>query len=73
MRQRWICFVNGDGPWSANLRFAYGPLGECKAIDESQFAGRRRVGHCNALKEAGNDTFIPIVISLTAGRISLLN
>ncbi|KAJ6148669.1 hypothetical protein N7497_010651 [Penicillium chrysogenum] len=73
MRQRWIWFVNGDGPWSANLRFAYGPLGECKEIDESQFAGRRRVGHCNALKEAGNDTFIPIVIALTAGRISLLN
>ncbi|CAI7592893.1 unnamed protein product [Penicillium palitans] len=73
MRQRWIRFVNGDGPWSTNLRFAFGPLGECREIDESQFAARRRVEHCKVLKEAGNSAYMPIVFALTAGRISLLN
>ncbi|KAJ5418362.1 uncharacterized protein N7487_001912 [Penicillium crustosum] len=73
MRQRWIQFVNGDGPWSTGLRFAFGPLGECREIYESQFAARRRVEHCKMLKEAGNDTYMSIVFALTAGRISLLN
>ncbi|KGO55122.1 Carboxylesterase, type B [Penicillium expansum] len=73
MRQRWIRFVNGDGPWSADLRFAFGPLGECKEIDELQFAARRRVEHCKILKKAGNSAYMPIVFALTAGRISLLN
>ncbi|CAI7634241.1 unnamed protein product [Penicillium glandicola] len=73
MRQRWIQFVNGNGPWSADLRFAFGPSGECKEIDESQFAARRRVEHCKVLKEAGTSAYMPIVFALTAGRISLLN
>ncbi|KAJ6099443.1 hypothetical protein N7467_000978 [Penicillium canescens] len=73
MRQRWIKFVNGDGPWDADKRFAFGPVGECKEIDEVQFAARRRVDHCKVLKEMGASVYMPIIFALTAGRISLLN
>lgn len=73
MRQRWISFVSGKEPWSVDRRFAYGPLGECKEIDETQFAVRRRVEHCRVLKEAGIGAYLPILAALTAGRISLLN
>jgi carboxylesterase type B len=73
MRQRWIRFVNGDEPWSEHQRFAFGPVGECKEIDEIQFADRRRVEHCKVLKEAGAGAYMPIVFALTAGRINLLN
>ncbi|KAJ5159473.1 Carboxylesterase type B [Penicillium canariense] len=73
MRQRWISFVSGQGPWSEDHRFAFGPLGECKEINETQFAARRRVEHCKLLKEAGTGAYLPIIVALTAGRISLLN
>lgn len=73
MRHRWIKFVTGERPWSEGLRYAYGPLGECKEIDEAQFAARRRVEHCRVLQEAGIGCYMPIIASLTAGRISLLN
>ncbi|KAF9889574.1 hypothetical protein FE257_007082 [Aspergillus nanangensis] len=73
MRHRWIDFVNGDAPWSMDKRFAFGPVGECREISEAQFAGRRRVAHMKALREAGPGAYMPIVFALTAGKISLLN
>lgn len=73
MRERWIQFVSGGEPWPVDRRFAYGPLGESKEIDEAQFAARRRVQHCKELKEAGIGVYLPILFALTAGRISLLN
>ncbi|KAJ5453568.1 Carboxylesterasetype B [Penicillium daleae] len=73
MRNRWINFVSGESPWSDEHRYAYGPLGECKEIDEAQFSARRRVEHCKVLQEAGIASYMPIIASLTAGRISLLN
>lgn len=73
MRQRWINFVSGKAPWSVNSRFAFGPVGECKEINEAQFAARRRVEHCRVLKEAGAGVYMPILVALTAGRINLLN
>lgn len=73
MRQRWISFVSGQAPWSANSRFAFGPVGECKEISEAQFAARRRIEHCKALQEAGAGVYMPILFALTAGRINLLN
>ncbi|KAJ5388779.1 Carboxylesterase type B [Penicillium cosmopolitanum] len=73
MRQRWISFVSGQAPWSVNSRFAFGPVGECKEINEVQFAARRRVEHCKALQEAGAGVYMPILFALTAGRINLLN
>ncbi|EYE92028.1 putative carboxylesterase [Aspergillus ruber CBS 135680] len=73
MRRRWASFVNGDAPWPEQKRYAYGPFGVCGEIDEGQFAGRRRIGHIKALREAGKDVFLPIVFALAAGKISLLN
>jgi hypothetical protein len=65
--------VNGDQPWNPQRRFAYGPFGECREIDEHQFAARRRVEQMKVLREAGIGVYIPIMLALTAGRISLLN
>ncbi|KAL4955200.1 Alpha/Beta hydrolase protein [Aspergillus filifer] len=73
MRRRWVNFVAGTNPWIVERRFAFGPVGECKEIDEKQFAARRRVGHLKLLKEAGIGVYLPIVFALTAGKISLLN
>jgi carboxylesterase type B len=76
MRNRWIRFINGEEPWSpisTGKRFAFGPYGECKEINEKQFAARRRVAHMQVLKEAGFAVYAPIMNKLTAGRISLLN
>jgi hypothetical protein len=73
MRQRWTSFVSGQAPWSVNNRFAFGPVGECKEINEAQFAARRRVEHCKVLQEAGAGVYMPILFALTAGRINLLN
>jgi carboxylesterase type B len=73
MRNRWIRFVYGENPWSEEHRYAYGPCGECKEINETQFAARRRVEHCKVLQEASVSSYMPIIASLTAGRISLLN
>ncbi|KAJ5924556.1 Carboxylesterase type B [Penicillium verhagenii] len=73
MRQRWIDFVSGHAPWSNDKRFAYGPVGECKEINKTQFSARRRVEHCQILREAGSVVYMPILGALTAGRISLLN
>lgn len=73
MRRRWVALVNGEAPWSGERRFAYGPLGECREIDEVLFAGRRRVGHMGVLREVGREVYLGIVGALTAGKISLLN
>ncbi|KAJ5256843.1 Carboxylesterase type B [Penicillium angulare] len=73
MRQRWIAFVSGDPPWAGDRRFGYGPLGECTEISEEQFSTRRRSKHCELLRDAGMEVYMPILASLTAGRISLLN
>ncbi|KAJ5894813.1 hypothetical protein N7495_006504 [Penicillium taxi] len=73
MRQRWISFASGEAPWSAENVFAYGPVGDCKEIKNDQFAVRRRIEHCKVLQEAGMNVYMPILGSLTAGRINLLN
>lgn len=76
MRSRWIRFINGEEPWSptsTGKRFAFGPYGESKEINEKQFAARRRVAHTKVLKEARFEVYRPIMNELTAGRISLLN
>ncbi|KAB8276025.1 Alpha/Beta hydrolase protein [Aspergillus minisclerotigenes] len=72
-RKRWIRFVSGSSPWSSEQRFAFGPVGDCKEISETQFAGRRRVNHLKVLREAGVGAYMPIATALTAGKISLLN
>lgn len=82
MRNRWIRFINGEEPWTSfssssssgrRTRFAFGPFGESREIDETQFARRRREAHMKMLREAGPGVYGPILLPLTAGRISLLN
>ncbi|KAJ5083398.1 Carboxylesterase type B [Penicillium angulare] len=73
MRQRWIAFISGQPPWAGDRRFGYGPLGECMEISEEQFSTRRRSKHCDLLRDAGIEVYMPILAALTAGRISLLN
>ncbi|KAI9822437.1 MAG: hypothetical protein M1827_000156 [Pycnora praestabilis] len=73
MRARWINFVNGQPPWSAERRMAFGPFGESKEIGEREFAARRRVRHMELLKEIGLEELNPVFAALAAGRISLEN
>lgn len=77
MRNRWISFVNGSEPWSelstTQKRFAFGPYGDCKEIDQRQFAGRRRVHVLELLREVGPQVYNGIANKLAAGKISLLN
>jgi carboxylesterase type B len=76
MRHRWIKFIHGEEPWapiSTGKRFAFGPYGESKEIDQRQFGARRRVAQMKLLMEAGFDVYGPIMNKLTAGKISLLN
>jgi carboxylesterase type B len=73
MRQRWIDFISGQAPWSSDRRFAYGPVGECREINEEQFTAYRRTEHCRILRDTGVKVYMPILVALTAGRISLLN
>lgn len=77
MRNRWINFVNGRKPWSefstTQKRFAFGPYGDCKEIDQRQFAGRRRAHVLGLLREVGPQVYNGIANKLAAGKISLLN
>lgn len=77
MRNRWISFVSGGEPWSelstTQKRFAFGPNGDCKEIDQRQFAGRRRAHVFELLREVGPQVYNGISNKLAAGKISLLN
>lgn len=79
MRTRWIQFIRGEQPWTplresgGGKRFAFGPYGESREIDETQFSRRRRVHHARVLREAGIKVYGGIMTKLTAGRISFEN
>lgn len=77
MRGRWISFVSGNEPWSelssTGKKFAFGPYGYCKEIDQRQFAGRRRAHVLELLREVGPQVYNGIANKLGAGKISLLN
>lgn len=77
MRNRWISFVGGSEPWSelsaTEKRFAFGPYGDCKEIDQGQFSGRRRAHVLELLREVGPQVYNGIANKLAAGKISLLN
>lgn len=77
MRKRWTAFINGKEPWSefstTGQRFALGPFGDCREIDNGQFAARRRVPALKLLKEIGPQVYGTIANKLAAGKISLLN
>ncbi|KAK5094650.1 hypothetical protein LTS08_008506 [Lithohypha guttulata] len=73
LRARWIAFINGDDPWSTAKTFAFGPVGECRELDDSEIASRRRKRHIDFLRTCDPDSVSLVVKSLAAGRISLLN
>ena len=77
MRRRWTTFVSGKEPWAElsamGKKFAFGPYGDCKEIDQRQFAARRRVHVLKLLKEVGPQVYNGIANKLAAGKISLLN
>jgi carboxylesterase type B len=73
MRGRWIAFVNGEGPWSSDKRYAFGPLGECGEIGEGGYKARRRVGHFEMLKKSDQGEIVKIFMGLAAGRLGLDN
>ena len=73
MRKKWISFVNGDEPWTKNRKYAFGPHGVHKEIDEKEFASRRRARHVQLLRDIQPANMYAVARPLIAGRISLLN
>lgn len=69
--------MGGSEPWSelsaTEKRFAFGPYGDCKEIDQGQFSGRRRAHVLELLREVGPQVYNGIANKLAAGKISLLN
>lgn len=73
MRKRFIMFITGETPWSEEKAFAFGPVGQCKEIDEEEVAHRRRVSCIDAIKKMPPAEVNAAFGSLAAGRISLHN
>ncbi|KAM5372475.1 hypothetical protein ACJZ2D_007513 [Fusarium nematophilum] len=73
MQQKWIEFVYGENPWKPEEPFAFGPLGECRAVDDHGLRARRRCRHVDALKDVGLEKVNAVVRALANGRGSLLN
>ncbi|KAF1356373.1 Alpha/Beta hydrolase protein [Delphinella strobiligena] len=73
MQRRCIFFVNGEAPWSAERLFAFGPLGDCKEIDNAALATRRRIRQSERLQEMTGSDLKAAFGSLAAGRIDLHN
>ncbi|KAL1646874.1 hypothetical protein SLS58_003009 [Diplodia intermedia] len=73
MRRRWIAFVNGEAPWSADTTFAFGPHGDCSELDAGGFAARRRTVQLSTLERVEPAQVGAVFAALAAGRVSLLN
>jgi hypothetical protein len=73
MRKRFISFVNGEGAWGVDKRFAFGPVGESKEIGEAEYASRRRVAHFSLLKSSDPGDVVSVFAGLALGRLSLDN
>ncbi|KAH8805269.1 catalytic protein [Xylogone sp. PMI_703] len=73
MRAKWISFINGRSPWQSDKIYAFGPLGECKEIDNNEYSLRRRVAHFKLLQSCDPMELSAVYYSLGFGRISLSN
>lgn len=73
MRRRFILFVNGEAPWSVDRLFAFGPLGNCKEVDDAGLAARRRTEQVERLQEMTGSDLKAAFGSLAAGRMNLHN
>ncbi|KAJ9134335.1 Carboxylic ester hydrolase [Pleurostoma richardsiae] len=73
MRETWAEFVRGGRPWESSMVQAFGPHGRCEELTLQEYAGRRRAGHFEHLKELGASQCRALSGSLGMGRLSLLN
>ncbi|KAF9640419.1 hypothetical protein BFW01_g12225 [Lasiodiplodia theobromae] len=73
MRRRWIAFVNGEAPWSADTTFAFGPHGISREVDAGGLAARRRTAQMETLERVEPAQLGAVFAALAAGRVSLLN
>ena len=73
MRRRWISFINGEEPWAANKRMAFGPVGRSAEINDDEYGFRRRTRHFDLLKKANQREVVGAFASLAMGRLSLDN
>lgn len=73
MRSKWISFVNGKAPWSTEKRFAFGPVGHLKEIDDKEYSHRRRVKQFEVIQKCDPKELGAIWGSIAGGRISIDN
>lgn len=73
MRRRWILFMNGEEPWAADKRMAFGPTGRCGEIDNEEYGLRRRMRHFELLKGADQRQVVSAFAGLAMGRLSIEN
>ncbi|KAF2145694.1 uncharacterized protein K452DRAFT_349159 [Aplosporella prunicola CBS 121167] len=73
LREKWICFVNGEAPWARDETFAFGPFGECRGLSAGGVAARRRVAHMKALSDMAAAKIHSVFLAVGAGRVSLWN
>ncbi|KAI4720990.1 carboxylesterase [Aureobasidium sp. EXF-10727] len=73
MRRRFVCYINGDAPWTIHKTMAFGPLGESSEIDDRGVAARRRTRQMDEVKKLEASDVAAVFGGLAAGRISLHN
>jgi hypothetical protein len=73
MGRKWIDFIAGLDPWEASDYFAFGPLGKSVAVDEDEFAMRRRKRHCDAINKIGVDKVDEVWKALAMSGVSFEN
>ncbi|KAH8819079.1 catalytic protein [Xylogone sp. PMI_703] len=73
MRKRWISFVNGEQPWNAAKRMAFGPVGLCQEISDEEYRHRRRVSHFELQNRSSPRELTSVFAGLAMGRLSLDN
>ncbi|KAF5677176.1 carboxylesterase [Fusarium circinatum] len=75
MREAWIKFIYGDGPWSEATEkyYGFGPHGSLKTLEDWEVQSRRRVGLAEKLGEMESSLLDKTSRGLAAGKVSLLN
>ncbi|CAK7218983.1 hypothetical protein SEUCBS140593_003739 [Sporothrix eucalyptigena] len=74
MRKAWIDFVSGSDPWDASRGYyGFGPHGSCHLLDDAELRSRRRLSAMETLRKIDTKALDATLVTLTAGKISLLN
>ncbi|KAF4547483.1 Carboxylesterase-like protein 12 [Elsinoe fawcettii] len=72
-RQRYLNWVHGEEPWSADKTCAFGPHGKVSEIDEDEVNSRRRMAEIAEIRKLPFAEVLGVLPGLIAGRISLHN